>query len=66
MRHADPRQPSPQCAILREECTVLCSQCNTTSNTTLRTPFGMLCPGCFKLLHSIKPVQTKTKLPLAG
>lgn len=58
-----PQNPYPS-GTIEEECTVLCASCNTTSNTSLRTPFGMLCPGCYKLLHNIPNTKSEPKKQL--
>lgn len=37
-----------------QETTVVCSTCHSTVKTLLTTPYGKLCPGCFKSVHEIQ------------
>lgn len=53
MRHAGGPPPVLES---NQECTVICSTCNTTTTTLLTTPFGLICPGCYKRIV-IKPKQ---------
>lgn len=61
MGHPAPQKYATISIVPSEVPIVLCSTCNTTTNTVLRTPYGFLCPSCYKALF-IPSKQPSTQL----